>query len=903
MNADRIYSLLLRAYPRLFRERFEAGMCDAFTQDYASARVAGRWATIAFWMRTIGEAALYGAAERLAPANRISFRSFLSKGRIMKAGVLHDCRDAFRGLRATPLVSLITILSLALGIGANTALFSILNGLVLKPLPVRDADALVLLDKGEWTNPIWEQIRVRQSQLFDGAFAWSNARFDLSGHGETDFAPGAYASGEIFDVLGVRAERGRLFAGADDARGGGPDGAVAVISDRFWKQRFGGAEDAVGRRLTLNGIPFTIIGVMPAGFFGPDVGRMSDVIVPLAGEAFIHGGESMLPGHLTWWLEIMARRKPGQSIEQADAALRSVQPQIRAATMPPSYRPSLRDYLREPFTLIPAAQGYSTLRGRYEQPLTIIMAVVSVVLLIACANIASLLLSRSIARRRELVIRLALGASRLRLARQLLIESMMLAFAGAAIGLVVARLGSAFLVAQLGTPASAVFLDLALDRRVLAFTAAVTVMTALFFGLAPAAGVSSTTPNEILKQQTRSIAGDRRWSVRNALVVVQVALSLALVVGAGLFVRTFMSLSSLPLGFNAAPLLAVDINVQRSQTLSSARVQLFERFREAAAATPGVADAALSRITPISGQGWNTVIEIAGAPPRSERERMSWVNAVSPRFFSTYGMTLIAGRDFAASDREGSPLVAIVNEAFARKFFNGGNPVGHEFRGQIGKPVPATYQIIGLVSDAVYGRLREGTVPALFLPLTQTSQGASIALTVRAAPGARSAIAPVLARALGNVDGTAALTIRPLDDYVGAAMTQERLVAMLSGFFGALALVLAALGLYGVTAYGVSRRRAEIGVRIALGAEPSGVVRLVLGRVGRLIGAGLVAGTGLSWWATRFISASLLYGVTPRDTATFAAAVSVLIAIGGIAGWLPARRAARIDPAQVLRET
>ena len=549
----------------------------------------------------------------------------------MNAGMLLDCRDALRALRATPVVTAVAVVSLALGIGANTALFSILDGLVLKPLPVRDADALVLLEGGEWTNPIWEEIRARQHELFDGAFAWSDMRFDLSEHGETDFVAGAYASGGMFEVLGVRATLGRVFMEADDRPGGGPDGAVAVISDRFWKRRFGGAENVAGRRLTLNGVPFTVIGVLPAGFFGPDVGRMSDVFVPLGDEALIRGRESMLPGRLTWWLEIMARRKPGQSLEQANAALRAVQPQIRAATLPPSYRPSLADYLRDPFTVVPAAQGYSSVRQRYQQPLTIVMAVVSVVLLIACANIASLLLARSIARRRELVIRLALGASRLRLARQLLVESLMLAFAGAALGLVVAGVGGAFLVRQLATPASAVFLDLSLDTRVLAFTIAVAVITALFFGLAPAAGVSSTSPDEILKQQTRSVTGDRRWSLRNALVVLQVALSLALVVGAGLFVRTFTALLSLPLGYNAEPLLAVDVNVQRSRTAPPARAQLFERFRLAAAAIPGVAEAALSKITPITGQGWNTVVEVAGAPSLPDRQRMSWVNAVSPR--------------------------------------------------------------------------------------------------------------------------------------------------------------------------------------------------------------------------------------------------------------------------------
>jgi predicted permease len=758
----------------------------------------------------------------------------------------------------------------------------------------------MLLDGGQWTNPIWEQIRARQTELFAGAFAWSGERFNLAEQGTTDMVPGAYASGEMFDVLGVHAAVGRLFGSRDDMRGGGADGAVAVISDRLWRQRFDASPDAIGRRLSVNGIPFTIIGVMPRGFFGPDVGSLFDVIVPLGDEALIHGAESMLPGRLTWWLEIMARRKPGQSLDQADAALRATQPEIRAATLPPTYRPSLEQYLKEPLSFVPAVQGHSSLRARYQQPLTIIMAVVSAVLLIACANIATLLLARSIARRRELVIRLALGASRLRLATLLLLESAMLACAGAALGLLVARLGAGFLVRQLGP---AVFLDLPLDVRVLGFTAAVAAITALLFGLAPIAGLMKASPNEALKEHARTLTGDRRLSVRNALVVLQVALSLALVVGAGLFARTFSSLTRLPLGFNPAPLVTVDVNVQRSSVPASGRAALFERFREAASRVRGASDAGLSHIQPMSGQGWNTAVETDEVPSGPDRARMSWVNAVSPRFFATYGIPLLAGRDFMSDDREGAPSVAIVNEAFARKFLGSGNPVGRDFRGRIGKPTSDTYQVVGLVSDAAYSRLREGMMPTLYLPMSQTPRTAAISMTVRTSPALRGTIESDLARALGAVDASSAFTIRPFDTYLAAAVRQERLVAMLSGFFGALALLLAALGLYGVTSYGVSRRRAEIGVRMALGAEPGGVVRLVLGRVGWLVGSGVVAGMALSWWASRFISGTMLYGVAPRDTPTFLAAAGVLIAVSAAAAWLPARRASRIDPVHVLRET
>lgn len=900
MTAERVYEALLRLYPVSFRARFGDDMRRAFATDVARARVGGRRSTISFWVRTIVEALVYSTAERLQPAIRRDRRPSVAKGQGMRAGLLHDCRDAFRAWRATPLVSIVAVVSLAMGIGANTALFSILNGLVLKPLPVRQPDMLAILDGGEWTNPIWEELRARQHELFDGAFAWSNDRFDLSERGTTDMVPGAYASGGMFDVLGVHAAVGRLFRESDDVRGGGTDGAVAVISDRFWKQRFDGSPAVVGRRLSINGVPFTIVGVMPQGFFGPDVGSLFDVIVPLGDEALIHGADSILPGRLTWWLEIMVRRKPGQSVEQATAALRTAQRAIREATLPPTYRPTLEDYLKEPFTLQSAAHGSSGLRGRYEQPLAIILVVVSMVLLIACANIANLLMARSSARRSELVIRLALGASRLRLATLLIVESAMLAFAGAALGLVFARLGAILLVRQLG---STVFLDFSPDARVLAFTIGVTAATALLFGLAPAAGALNTSPNEILKANARTVAGDRRWSVRNALVVLQVALSLALVVAAALFLRTFSSLATVPLGFNPAPLLAVDLNVQRSAVPPAGRAALFGRLREAAASAPGVADAALSQVLPLSGQGWNTVIETAEVSSGPDRSRMSWVNAISPRFFATYGIPVVAGRDFTAGDRDGAPSVAIVNEAFARKFFHGVNVLGREFRGRIGKPVTDTYQVVGIVSDATYRRVREGKVPTLYLPQSQTPGSAAMSLTVQTPPRVRGAIDSDLAHVLERVDPAVSLTIRPFDVYLDAGVRQERLVAILSGFFGALALALAALGLYGVTAYGVNRRRAEIGVRMALGAAPGGVVRLVLARVGWLVGTGVAAGMALSWWASRFISGTLLYGVTSHDTPTFVLAAVVLIGVSAAAAWLPARRASRIDPVHVLRET
>jgi predicted permease len=821
---------------------------------------------------------------------------------------MSDLRDAFRALRATPIVTIVAVLSLALGIGANTAIFSILDSLLLRTLPVRAPDELAVIGIGNqgrdsWTNPIWEQIRDRP-ELFDGAFAWSSGRFNLSQTSQTEYADGVWASGRFFDVLGVPAILGRTFTERDDRRGGGPDGPVAVISYRYWQSRYAGAADVVGKTVTIERITYTVIGVAPPEFFGVEVGRTFDLAIPLGTEPLVRGKESALDRRSNWWLSVMVRLKPGQTLAAATTALRGVQPQIREATIPPNYREEdKKQYLTEAFTLTPAATGNSGLRGRYQTALLTIMVVVSLVLLIACANIANLLLARATARRHEMSVRLALGASRFRLTRQLLAESLLLSGCGAALGMVFARWGSGLLVRQLSTSTNTVFLDMGIEWRVLGFTALVAVATALLFGTAPALRASRVRPNEALKERGRGVAGDARFGLGNVLVVVQVALSLILLVAAGLFMRTFSSLANLNLGFDRNPLLVVNVNALRTGLEPAQRPELYERLRQAAAAVPGVASAAASAVTPVSGSTWQFAIERIDDRAVPDKNRGVYVNLVSADWFRTYGTPLLAGRDFTDQDTKAAPQVVIVNEAFARTFTNGQNPVGHHLRQPEFPDRPAVDQeIVGYVKDAVYRSLRAPVPATMYVPIPQQAQPPSgISISVRAAAGSPALLTRSVGAALDGVNPNLSMTFRPLADQVSSSLIQERVVAIMSGFFGGLALLLAGLGLYGVTSYAVNRRRTELGIRMALGAAPGGVVRLVLQRVAILVGAGVVAGGAVSWASARLV-ATLLYGLQPQDPVTLTGAAVLLGAIGALAGWLPARRASRIDPARVLRE-
>lgn len=820
-------------------------------------------------------------------------------------GLGDDVRVAMRALGSAPLVTLVVVASLALGIGANTAIFSLVNSLLLRALPVPEPQRLATALTGS-SYATWSQIR-QHAALFDTVFAWSNDRFNVTvGDDNAERIEGLYVSGEFFSALDVRPIVGRLFEMADDVRGAGADGPVAVVSYGFWQRRLGGDGNLAGRHIEIEHVPFTIVGVMPAEFFGLEVGRTFDIAVPIGTDPLIRANDRRIDVPTFGWLTVMLRLQPGQSVEAATAALRGVQPQIRAGSMPPGWPPQFQQqFLNQPFTARPAGMGLSSLRQQYTQPLLVVFVIVAVVLLIACANVANLLLARATARRHELSLRVALGASRWRLARQWLVESLIVSTAAATAGYGVAIWGSRALVAQLSTWNRRAFLDLSVDWRVLAFTAAIALATAVIFGTVPAWRAARTTPIDALKAHGRQSSSDPRASVSAWLVTLQVALSLILVVAAGLFVRTFQHLATTPLGFDADRVLVVNVNAARARVDTAGLIPLFYRLAEAAAAVPGVERAAVSSLTPFSGNGMADVVNLPGQAPVFQlfergvaAPRSSTVHVVTPGWLAVYGTAIRAGRDISPGDTTDAPKVALVNDAFARRFFPGGNVIGATFSGLTQQPKT----IVGIVGDAVYSSLRERPPATFYVPLAQWDVSSrSVAVSIRPSSGPPAALSRSVVAALNLVDRDLTFVSRPLSDQVNALLTQEQLLAALSGLFGALALVLGALGLYGVTAYAVSRRRSEIGVRLALGATPASVILLIFSRLSIIVNAGIIIGVAISLWASTFIR-TLLYGLEPRDAPTIVGAALILAVIGSLAALLPAWDASRTDPACVLRE-
>jgi putative ABC transport system permease protein len=824
-----------------------------------------------------------------------------------------DLRFAVRHMRQAPMVTAVAMASLALGIGANVAIFSLVNALILKSLPIEAPEQLVLLGRDDarapgggpstsFTHPQFEALR-DEGRIFDRVMAVGFARFNLNSAGEARIVPGLYVSSGFLDTLGVTPAIGRDFTASDDRRGA-PDGPVALISHGFWQRQYGGDPAVLGQAMTLDGHPFTIVGVTPPDFFGVRVGLTFDVMIPVGSEPIIRGPESSLDRRTSWWLTIFGRLAPPDTAAAAEARLEAFRPQWREATMPADYRAEDQSqYLTERMVLAPAGAGISSLRERYSQALFVLLGIVGLVLAIACGNMANLLLAQSAARRKELSVMLSLGASRMLLVRQTIIESLLLSTVGAAAGLLVAAWGSRALVAMLSTRTSTVALDLSMDWRVFTFTATVGAVTGLLFGAIPAVRGTSVAPAGALRQASRGVVrGGGRLQFGHGLVALQVALSFVLVFASILFVRTFVGLTTQGMGFESEHVLLATVDLRRTAVAESGRLPIFERIREAVAAAPGVAAAAGSFVTPVSGSTWNLLVAVPGYTG-PERDRGSLFNAVTPDYFRAMGTPVLTGRGFTDADLAGRPQVMVVNEAFADRFFLGQNPVGRTFVleafGRDRKDTPV--EIVGLVANAKYRSLREQPQPTMYGSLAQQDRISSSIRMVIKTVGRPWDVRSIVVNAVTGVNKDVVLDLKTLDEDLGAAVQGERLIASLSAAFGMLALLLATLGLFGMMSYSVTRRRSEIGIRIALGAAPSAITRMVLGHVALITAIGLAAGAAGAVGAGRFVNA-LLFNLSANDETMIALTAVTLAVAAGIAGYMPARKAARIDPMMALRD-
>src|SRR5215469_4164404 len=823
--------------------------------------------------------------------------------------LIQDIRFAFRILRKTPVVTAIALLSLALGIGANTAIFSLIDAVMLRMLPVQNPEQLAQITflsptssrpPASVTNPIWEQVRDHQD-AFSGVFAWSPEMFDLAEGGEVNNINGIYASGDYFDVLGVHPAAGRLLTASDDVRN---CPGVAILGYGFWQSHYGGAQSAIGSSIRLNGHYFPIVGVAQRGFFGTDVGENLDVVIPICAEATLAGKDSALDIRDDWWLMMMGRLKPGVTVEQAEARMKVLSQPLFSAVVPQDWPAKDQDRFRKfTFGILPGATGTAGrygLRIQYSAPLKILMFVVGLVLLIACANIASLLLARSAARQKEIAVRLSLGASRARLIRQVLTESIVLSAAGAILGVLFARWGSALLVRFVSTQKNQVFLDLKMDGRVLAFTIGIAVLCGLLFGILPALRGTRIDAISAMKEgQSQSSGGRSHSSAARWIVAAQVALSLILVVEAGIFIRIFANLMTVDAGFDRNNVLMVEANIHNAGIAEPARAPLYGQMLAKLQALPGVVSASQCWMTPLSGGQWDNNVTIAGHPLPSGVDPDTLLNWVTPGYFETMRTPLLEGRMFDARDTATSTPVVIVNQLLARRYFGAQSAIGEHLTGGSQGMLRQPMEIIGVVQNAKYTSLQEVFQPEAYFPLSQIKGvGEGTAFEIRTAIRPSSLI-PAVRDTMASVNNLASLQFTTLKQKADDSVAMEHLMAVLSGFFGGLALLLTAIGLYGVMAYVVTQRTHEIGIRIALGAQHSSILRLVLRDALIVLAAGIAAGLGVTWIMRLVMQA--LYGIKSQDVWAISLAVVVMACVALVATYIPARRAMKVDPMVALR--
>jgi len=824
--------------------------------------------------------------------------------------LFQDLRYSARTLLRTPGFTAAAVLSLALGIGANTAIFSLLNAVVLRLLPVRDPQQLVQFiytapnpPPNDWNSyfdyPHFERFR-DQSKTLAGVFGGTGmGSVNVVFHGTPGLAQAHAYSDNLFSVLGVTPQSGRLFSAGDDRA----DASVVVLSDRFWRSRFAANPAIVGEALIINQLPFTVIGITPAEFSGIWVGAGPDLWVPL------HALDRFKPDPKRWtesftsWMLIAGRLKPGVSQAQAQAEADVIHRQLIAEQLSVSEirgRESMQRLIREShLELRPAANGMNSgLRDHYALPLKLLMWVAGIVLLVACANVANLLLARASGRRREIGVRLALGASRGRLVRQLLTESLMLAFIGGVLALAVAWWGSATLVRMISTGDAPVPLDVRPDWRIFGFIAAASLITGLLFGLAPALRGTRVDPGRAMSEAARGSSRSSQ-TLDRVLVVAQIALSVVLVAGAGLFTRTLQKLWSVNVGYDRENVLMFSADAKLAGYSADRAAALYREILQRLQALPDVRTASASIVRPIDDYFYlvNHVDEIDGRVlPEREFIRIAW-NATSPGYFATVQTPVVLGREFEYRDSGTAPPVAIVNESFAARAFPGQNPLGHK----LGATADT---IVGVVKDSRYSGPREQPRPVVYYPLFQHGrdqeyQWGFASFELRYRTGAN--LVDQVRREVAAVDRSLPIfRIKTLRAQAEDELLRERLLATLSTFFGALALLLACLGLYGLMAYAVARRTGEVGIRMALGAGRGHVMWLVLRETFFLALAGIAAGIPLALWTARYAK-SLLFEIDTADPVTIAVTVTALIAVAALAGYIPARRATRVDPMVALR--
>jgi predicted permease len=831
--------------------------------------------------------------------------------------MLQDLRYGLRMLLKHKGFTAVAVLSLALGIGANTAIFSLMDALMLRALPVYEPDRLMLFGNAEsagitigfpdsstdlFSYPTYRELRERTQSFSDIAAVHSfpsrvHGVVQAGGSGELEQLNAQMVSGTYFSVLGVNALRGRVLTPDDDVTPG--NHPVVVASYSWWQRRLAGNSSVIGSTISIDKTSYTIVGVTPREFFGTTVGESPDIWVPLSMEEQLPPGFKGLTNRLFQSLYLIGRLKPGIGREPAGVETNLLFKQLLgdyAGAQPSAER--LQQIEKARIELTPAGQGLSELRREFSLPLKILMVVVGVVLLIACANIANLLMARAAARRQEFTVRVALGANPFRIGRQLLTESLLLALVGGAAGVLVGLWGSSALVAMVSTGPQVLPLNVEPDLRVLCFTLIISVISALVFGTAPAIRASRVELNSSLKSNRASSSAMTRSFLGKTLLASQVALSLLLLVGAGLFVRSLVNLEQVDTGFNQENVLLFQIDSDSIGYKQDSRlVKLYKDVEERVAAIPGVRAASFSMFAFNQG-GWNSPASTRGDSSSEPTRRSVRNNSVGPNFFSAMGLPILSGRSFGAQDTETSPKVAVISEAMAQLMFPGSSPIGKRFG--IGGPEKSEdIEIIGVVRDAKYGNLMEEPAPMAYYPYSQSINyltNFEVNFTGKAA-----SVVSEIRRAIKEVNRDLPIVEAvSMSEHVGRSLVQQKLIARLSSFFGLLALMLACIGLFGIMSYSAARRTNEIGIRMALGASGGTVLRMVM-REGLVpVVTGIAIGLPAALAGGRLIT-SLLFGLTSTDPLTICVATVLLLGVAVLAGYLPARKASRVDPMTALR--